>query len=54
MIKVEVVLKTDDKSKAPSIMKVVARKVSEGIVSANHPDYYFKTSDIDDVMEIFD
>jgi len=56
MIKIEIVLKTDDRKVAPEIMKKISEKISnnDNLTGENHPDYYFRTSKIDNVLEIFD
>ncbi len=54
MIKVEIVLRTDDKEEAPAIMKTIAEQVAIGLRSVNAPKYYFKVSKTDTVMDIFE
>ena len=53
MIKIEIVLKTDDKEKVPTLLQEIAGKIKDGIVGKNSPNYFYRTSNVNDVMEIF-
>lgn len=53
MIRIEIVLKTDDKTKTPLIMNAVAYKINDGLIGGNYEDFYFRTSEINNILDIF-